>query len=183
MLYIFDRLCPNLTKSCNVGTDNCPKNEECVAVGSKRRSGCCHCEEGFSKTTDGTCQKSESTSQLPPTPTTNIPTTTTPYIKHLAISISPTSVQLPELMTNITAIVVPDAAEGEVYHYKWTVIRFPEGQPGTIEVNNEKTLKLSQLSAGDYVFKITVNSTLSFGEALANFTVLPRECCFLSNIC
>ena len=79
------------------------------------------------------------------------------YIRHLAISISPTSIQLPELISNVTAIVVPDPEPGEEYSYKWSVISYPQDQQlGTVEGNNEKTLKLSLLSPGNYTFQITV---------------------------
>jgi hypothetical protein len=78
--------------------------------------------------------------------------------------------------SNITAIVVPDPESGEEYSYTWAVVSYPQDQqPGTIEGSNEKTLKLSQLSPGNYTFHITVESQNSFGEALENLTVLARK--------
>lgn len=108
--------------------------------------------------------------------TTLAPSSTTKYIRRLAIHISPTSIQLPELKSNITAIVVPDPEVGEEYLYSWTVVAFPQDQqPGTVEGNNEKTLKLSQLSPGNYTFRIIVSSENSYGETLENLTVLARK--------
>lgn len=113
--------------------------------------------------------------------TTPATTSTTRYIRHLAIHISPTSIQLPELKSNITAIVVPDPELGEEYSYTWVVVNYPQDQqPGTIEGNNEKTLKLSQLSPGNYTFHITVKSPNSLGEAIENLTVLARKLSLLS---
>jgi len=121
------------------------------------------------------------TTVLPWTSTVTTPatTSTTRYIRHLAIHISPTSIQLPELKSNITAIVVPDPELGEEYSYAWVVVSYPQDQqPGTIEGNNEKTLKLSQLSPGNYTFHITVKSPNSLGEAIENLTVLARKLSF-----
>jgi len=130
----------------------------------------------------GTCLISSPTTLLPPTlPLTTSQAeivTTTRYIRHLAISISPTSIQLPEIKSNITAIVVPDADPGEKYIYNWEVVSYPQDHgvdDASIEGNNEKTLKLSQLSPGNYTFRITVKSDSSFGEILANLSVLARE--------
>ena len=72
--------------------------------------------------------------------------------------------------------MVPDPESGEEYSYTWAVVSYPQDQqPGTIEGSNEKTLKLSQLSPGNYTFHITVKSQNSFGEALENLTVLARK--------
>ena len=66
--------------------------------------------------------------------------------------------------------------EGEEYSYKWTVVNFPQNlPPGTVEVNNEKIMTLSQLSPGNYTFQVIVNSMTSFGEAIVNVTVLARK--------
>ena len=171
-MYYF-RSCPSQTKSCETGVDNCHENEECVPLNPRRRSGCCRCLQGFSQNSIGTCLPLETTTHPP---ATTRPPTTTPYIKHLAISISPTVIQLPESQSSITAIVVPDPDEGETYAYKWVVVSYPDGPQGVVEDSNEKVVKLSSLSPGNYTVHITVNSTLSFGETYANFTVLPRKC-------
>ena len=182
--YVVYRQCSDDdAKSCEVGVDNCFLNEECKAIG-RGRGGCCECAEQFVRV-NGTCtaaahevELDEGTTMvfISTTTTTQAPTTTTRYIRRLAISISPTSIQLPEPKTNITALVVPSAQEGEEYTYKWVVVSFPQNQqPGTIEGNNEETLKLSQLSPGNYTFRITVSSSNSFGENIANLTVLPRK--------
>lgn len=110
------------------------------------------------------------------TVTTPGTTSTTRYIRRLAIHISPTSIQLPELISNITAIVVPDPELGEAYSYIWTTLSYPNDQPpATMEGTYEKTLKLSQLSPGNYTFHVEVKSSNSFGEAVENLTVLARE--------
>ncbi|XP_046464140.1 dyslexia-associated protein KIAA0319-like protein [Daphnia pulex] len=182
----FTRQCSELSKSCEVGVDNCFENEECQSISDRRRNGCCECKDGFMRSLNGTClvrnktTENETTDVVETTflPWTSIVTTpattsTTRYIRHLAIHISPTSIQLPELKSNITAIVVPDPELGEEYSYTWVVVNYPQDQqPGTIEGNNEKTLKLSQLSPGNYTFHITVKSPNSLGEAIENLTVL-----------
>nr|CAG4650724.1 EOG090X00QS [Simocephalus serrulatus] len=181
----FTRLCSEFSKSCEVGVGNCYENEECKQISRRRKNGCCECSEGFVRSnntcvaenskilTDETTHAIETTlPSLSSTVSTPATTTTTRYIRHLAIHISPTSIQLPELKSNITAIVVPDPEEGEEYQYAWAVVAFPQEQPGTVEGNNEKTLKLSQLSPGNYTFRITVSSPNSYGETLENLTVL-----------
>nr|CAG4636763.1 EOG090X00QS [Ceriodaphnia reticulata] len=182
----FTRECSQFSKSCEVGVDNCYENEECLAVSARRKSGCCECSTGFTRNPTGACLpyksiESETTDAVETTFPSSISTVTTPstttttrYIRHLAIHISPTAIQLPELKSNITAIVVPDPEEGEEYTYTWTVVNYPQDQQpaATIEGNNEKTLKLSQLSPGNYTFRINVSSPNSFGETLQNLTVL-----------
>lgn len=163
--------------------DNCPAQEECKPVANRGRNGCCECTAGMIRDPSaGACLISSTTTLLPPTlPLTTSQAeivTTTKYIRHLAISISPTSIQLPEIKSNITAIVVPDADSGEKYIYNWEVVSYPQDHgvdDAIIEGNNEKTLKLSQLSPGNYTFRITVKSDSSFGEIVANLSVLARE--------
>nr|CAG4642290.1 EOG090X00QS [Evadne anonyx] len=171
--------CPAFTKSCEVGVDNCMEMEECVSFGARRRGGCCRCKEGFARDSNQQCviiNGNTSQTELLIPVTTQSTTTTTKYIRHLAISVSPTTIQLPEPKSNITAIVIPQPMEGEEYTYKWTVLNFPQNvPPGTFEGNNEKTLKLSQLSPGNYTFQIIVNSLASLGEAIVNVTVLAPK--------
>ena len=139
--------------------------------------------EGHVRNSNGTCipahltELDETTTTVFITTTTTTQAPTTRYMRHLVISISPTTVQLPENNTNIRAIVVPSAEVGEEYLFKWDVVSYPKDQqPGTIEGNNEETLKLSQLSPGNYTFRITVSSQNSKGENIVNLTVLPRKC-------
>jgi len=171
--------CSAYSKSCEIGVDNCAETEECVSMGARRRGGCCRCKEGFSRDSNQQCLViNGNTSQTQPLTavTTQATTTTTKYIRHLAISVSPTTIQLPEPKSNITAIVIPEPMEGEEYTYKWTVLNFPQNlPPGTFEGNNEKTLKLSQLSPGNYTFQIIVSSLASLGEAIVNVTVLAPK--------
>ena len=47
---------------------------------------------------------------------------------------------------------------------------------GVMDGMNTKSLKLSQLVAGDYCFKVVVTSDGKYGEASVNVTVLAREC-------
>lgn len=150
-----------------------------MSLGARRRGGCCRCKEGFARNANQQCLAiNQNTSQTEPliAVTTQATTTTTKYIRHLAISVSPTTIQLPEFKSNITAIVIPEPMEGEEYSYKWTVVNFPQNlPPGTVEVNNEKIMTLSQLSPGNYTFQVIVNSMTSFGEAIVNVTVLARK--------
>lgn len=173
--------CSASSKTCEVGVDNCSETEECVSLGARRRGGCCRCKSGFTRDSNQQClvkDKSGGRTEFTgiPVSTTAIPTSTTKYIRHLAISVSPTTIQLPETKSNITAIVIPEAMEDEEYTYKWLVLSFPQNvPPGTFEGNNEKTLILSQLSPGNYTFKTIVNSLTSFGEAIVNVTVLAPK--------
>ena len=187
--HLLFRQCSEFAKSCEVGVDNCYDNEECISTQSRGRAGCCECVEGASRGANGTCWlvKQNTTSTMPiasstliiPTTTTEIPTTTTTakYIRHLAISISPTSIQLPESKSSITAIAVPDPEAGEDYSYHWDVVAYPQNMQveTSIEGNNQKVLKLSQPSPGNYTFRVTVNSTSSFGVLLTNLNVLARK--------
>uniref|UniRef100_A0A8C9VXY0 KIAA0319 n=1 Tax=Scleropages formosus TaxID=113540 RepID=A0A8C9VXY0_SCLFO len=51
--------------------------------------------------------------------------------------------------------------------------RFPPGHRGAIEGQHSKSPKLSGLSAGEYVVKVTVTGDHAYGEALVNITVRP----------
>lgn len=189
LFYLSFRKCSEFSKSCEVGVDNCFENEECQSISERRRNGCCECKDGFIRNLNGSCffnerpHAAETTNEAETTLPSWISTSTTPgttstmrYIRHLAIHISPTSIQLPEPKSNITAIVIPDPELGEEYSYTWIVDSYPKDQPpGNIEGLNEKTLKLSQLSPGNYTFNVTVSSPNSFGVALANLTVLARK--------
>ena len=182
--FLIRRVCSEFSKDCEIGVENCFENEECKPIGARRKNGCCECSEGFIRNSNKTCILREehgfpSTDSVETTlvPVTSVPlTTTTKYVRRLAIHISPTSIQLPETISNITAIVVPEPDVGEEYSYTWTVVAFPQDQqPGTVEGNKEKTLKLSQLSPGNYTLRVAVISPNSFGETVENLTVIARK--------
>lgn len=67
-------------------------------------------------------------------------------------------------------------SEGEHYKYEWTILSQPEGEgSGTMSDKNGGTLKLTHLTEGLYMFKVSVSSATAFGETFANVTVLPRK--------
>lgn len=99
-----------------------------------------------------------------------------PPVKQLFVKTMSKEVRLPENEVTLSAFTVP--SEEQVsghYSYAWTLLSQPEAHTGTMTDQNQKTVKLSNLSEGLYKFKVTVNGVNSFGEAYANVTVLPRE--------
>ncbi|XP_067623468.1 dyslexia-associated protein KIAA0319-like protein [Eurosta solidaginis] len=97
--------------------------------------------------------------------------------KKLIVSVVSKEVRLPEKEVTLAAFTVPDEeSSGSKYKYLWTLITQPKGpMNGTISDQSQAKVKLSNLSEGLYTFKVSVTGDNgTFGEALANVTVLPE---------
>ncbi|XP_061410039.1 dyslexia-associated protein KIAA0319-like protein isoform X2 [Lethenteron reissneri] len=95
-------------------------------------------------------------------------------VKRLALELpSLVEVTLPinDIWINVTAS--PPPPPGYTYDFVWTLMSHPAELSGLIEGEHTSTLRLSQLSAGKYVFRITVTGPLEFGEAFSNVTINP----------
>ncbi|XP_078449917.1 dyslexia-associated protein KIAA0319-like protein isoform X4 [Lampetra planeri] len=97
-------------------------------------------------------------------------------VKRLALELpSLVEVTLPinDIWINVTAS--PPPPPGYTYDFVWTLMSHPAELSGLIEGEHTSTLRLSQLSAGKYVFRITVTGPLEFGEAFSNVTINPES--------
>ncbi|XP_070534554.1 dyslexia-associated protein KIAA0319-like isoform X2 [Ptychodera flava] len=71
--------------------------------------------------------------------------------------------------------VVPEPPENTKYQYEWTLVAAPEGSTaGVMEGKHQKRCNLSKLTAGQYMFKVTVTGDHAYGEDNVNVTVLPK---------
>ncbi|XP_036328233.1 dyslexia-associated protein KIAA0319-like protein [Rhagoletis pomonella] len=98
--------------------------------------------------------------------------------KKLLVSVVSKEVQLPEKEVTLAAFTVPDDVSSvSKYKYLWTLITQPKGpMNGTISDQSQSKVKLSNLSEGLYIFKVSVTGDNgTYGEALANVTVLPEK--------
>ncbi|XP_054841055.1 dyslexia-associated protein KIAA0319 homolog isoform X2 [Eublepharis macularius] len=82
-------------------------------------------------------------------------------------------VTLPEKEVELHAFVITPLLPEAAYSYEWSLISYPDDYNGELEGGHTPTLKLSQLPAGVYVFKVTVSSENAFGEGFVNVTVQP----------
>lgn len=99
-------------------------------------------------------------------------------LKQLTIRVISKTVQLPEKEVSLAAYTVPDErTSGETYKYLWTLITQPPNGAinGTISDQTKDKVKLTNLSEGLYTFKVTVTGNSSYGETIANVTVLPEK--------
>ncbi|KAL5013233.1 hypothetical protein ScPMuIL_007503 [Solemya velum] len=108
-----------------------------------------------------------------PTP----PPSTVAKLVKLEVSVGDAKViQLPENSVTLSAFVLPKAEEGQPYQYEWILtVSPPNAEMGMMQGKNSETLKLSNLIAGLYTFKIKVTGTNRFGEALVNVSVLEPK--------
>ncbi|KPJ18756.1 Dyslexia-associated protein KIAA0319 [Papilio machaon] len=177
---------------CVVGEpDDCPFNSECVSLGLKLRNGICKCIAGTEENSQGTCVQSirpyskEATIPIDakkdddlmagaklgdtksdmPAPRQN-----------LTVSILSKQVQLPDNEVTLAAYTIPDEkTTGSHYNYVWTLVDQPkDGFTGNMNQNGP-SVTLTDLTEGQYRFKVTVNGTNSYGEGFANVTVLPPK--------
>lgn len=103
-------------------------------------------------------------------------TSVKPPVKQIYVKTGSKEVRLPENEVTLSALTVPSEEQvSDHYNYAWTLLSQPEAHTGIMTYQNQKAVKLSNLSEGLYQFKVTVNGVNSFGEAYANVTVLPRE--------
>ncbi|XP_072152328.1 dyslexia-associated protein KIAA0319-like protein isoform X2 [Bemisia tabaci] len=95
-------------------------------------------------------------------------------IKHITVSATSKQIELPQNSATLSAFTVPIEEEGgHPYKYKWTKVS--GGSSGIMTDQNESTLKLSNLVAGLYTFKVAVSGDGAYGETFANLTVLPPK--------
>ena len=82
--------------------------------------------------------------------------------------------QLPNDSITIKAFVYPINNQ---YIYKWTLISKPQQDSGSSEEQNNDSLKLNKLIAGNYIFNLTVSTptNLANGQASVNISVLSPK--------
>ncbi|XP_050347693.1 dyslexia-associated protein KIAA0319 isoform X2 [Nymphalis io] len=177
--------------SCEVGADDCPYNSECIPLGLKMQNGICKCIMGTEENAQGACVPRRPFSKGPTIPIGSIKKSDNlisemrtedlksdkPITKqNLTVSISSKEVQLPDNEVTLAAYTIPDEKSTmSHYNYVWTLVDQPKnGFTGNMNQNGG-TVTLTDLTEGQYRFKVTVNSTNSYGEAFANVTVLPPK--------
>ncbi|KAF9805268.1 hypothetical protein SFRURICE_014019 [Spodoptera frugiperda] len=175
---------------CEVDAGDCPFNSECIPLGLKLRNGICKCVPGTEENAQGSCvQIIRPFSKGPTIPVDSMKknddvdpksdilkteTTSQKSIQTLTVSILSKQVQLPDNEVTLAAYTIPDEkATMSHYNYVWTLVDQPKGGfTGNMNQNGAK-VTLTDLTEGQYRFKVTVNGTNSYGEGFANVTVLP----------
>lgn len=179
----------------------CPLNEECASVRVDVTTGICKCRQGFVRNHLRVCVPDTvdynlldesgaarnllmeaAASSSNEAATTQLkseaePTTKTEANKKLMVSVVSKEVRLPEKEVTLAAFTVPDEESSNTkYKYLWTLINQPKSpMNGTISDQSQSKVKLSNLSEGLYTFKVTVTGDGTYGEAMANVTVLPEK--------
>lgn len=176
---------------CELGADDCPLNSACIPLGLKTRNGICECVPGTEENAHGSCVQTRPFSKGPTIPVDaikknddmdgksdalKIETSSQKSVQMLTVSIISKQVQLPENEVTLAAYVIPDEkATNSHYSYVWTLVGQPNGGfTGNMNQNGAK-VTLTELTEGQYSFKVTVNGTNSYGEGYANVTVLPPQ--------
>ncbi|KAH9633261.1 hypothetical protein HF086_006863 [Spodoptera exigua] len=175
---------------CEVDAGDCPFNSVCIPLGMKLRNGICKCVPGTEENAQGACvQIIRPFSKGPTIPVDAMKknddvdskndilkteTTSQKSIQTLTVSILSKQVQLPDNEVTLAAYTIPDEkATMSHYNYVWTLVDQPKGGfTGNMNQNGAK-VTLTDLTEGQYRFKVTVNGTNSYGEGFANVTVLP----------
>ncbi|XP_048882825.1 dyslexia-associated protein KIAA0319 isoform X2 [Brienomyrus brachyistius] len=112
------------------------------------------------------------TGSLPPVLNRTTPTAAPQKVGTLLVSAGdPVEVMLPMNTVELRAVVVPEPQTESTYSYEWSLRSYPNGHQGEMEGMNSKTVKLSGLSEGVYVVKVTVAGDHGSGDALVNVTV------------
>uniref|UniRef100_UPI00398E7F07 dyslexia-associated protein KIAA0319-like protein isoform X2 n=1 Tax=Pristiophorus japonicus TaxID=55135 RepID=UPI00398E7F07 len=97
-----------------------------------------------------------------------------PVAKELVVSAGDSvEVTLPKNKVELNAYVLQKPPEGSTYKYDWQLTTHPQDSVGVMEGQHSKTLKLSKLSAGFYIFKLIVEGDNAYGEGSVNVTVKP----------
>lgn len=171
--------------SCDVGAGDCPFNAECVPLGLKTSNGFCKCIPGTEENSQGACVKSLRPFSKGPTlpmdsskksegTDTKMESTTPRTVQTLTVSIVSKTVQLPDNEVTLAAYTIPDEkATMSHYNYVWTLVDQPKGGFTGNMNQNGATVTLTDLTEGQYRFKVAVNGTTVYGEGYANVTVLP----------
>ncbi|XP_072103369.1 dyslexia-associated protein KIAA0319-like protein [Mobula birostris] len=95
-------------------------------------------------------------------------------VKELIVSAgNSVEITLPTNKVDLNAFVLPISPEGTSYKYDWQLITHPRDYVGEMEGQHLKTLKLSKLSVGFYMFKLIVQGDNAYGEGSVNVTVKP----------
>ncbi|XP_062925944.1 dyslexia-associated protein KIAA0319-like isoform X2 [Mobula hypostoma] len=79
----------------------------------------------------------------------------------------------PKNSVELNTFVLPAPSAESPYSYKWSLVSHPVGFEGLMEGKDSQTLKLSQLSEGLYVFRVSVSGDGAYGESFVNVTVNP----------
>ncbi|XP_030570420.1 dyslexia-associated protein KIAA0319-like protein [Drosophila novamexicana] len=180
--------------TCDLDTP-CPPQEECVPLQANAVTGLCSCKHGFIRNKQHKCimpavpysaylpneasalvTQEAAGSEIVPEVVAQPPVKQ--EVNKVTVSVMSKEVQLPEQEVTLAAFTVPDEeTSGAKYKYLWTLISQPKGpMNGTISDQSKSKVKLSNLSAGLYTFKVTVTGDNgTFGEAAANVTVLPER--------
>nr|XP_006822779.1 PREDICTED: dyslexia-associated protein KIAA0319-like [Saccoglossus kowalevskii] len=115
-----------------------------------------------------------------PTETTVIPVHTTKTVTEPVTTLTVSAgedriLQLPEEdSVSLIAYVIPEPSNTTHYKYEWSVVSKPQGSTGgEIEYKHSKKVNLLKLTAGKYVFKVSVSGDHSYGETRVNVTVNP----------
>ncbi|KAJ0174628.1 hypothetical protein K1T71_009736 [Dendrolimus kikuchii] len=177
--------------SCEVGAGDCPFNSECIPLGLKMRNGICKCVPGTEENSEGACVPTRAFSKGPTIPvdamkknddsdvkTDSLKTesTTQKTVQTLTVSILSKQVQLPDKEVTLAAYTIPDEKTTMThYNYVWTLVDQPKGGFTGNMNQNGATVTLTDLTEGQYRFKVTVNGTNFYGEGYANVTVLPPK--------
>ncbi|XP_072404483.1 dyslexia-associated protein KIAA0319-like protein isoform X3 [Chiloscyllium punctatum] len=114
----------------------------------------------------------------PPPPTSNTSSVTSvsekPVMKELVVSAGDSvEITLPKNEVELNAYVLPETSKGSSYKYDWQLSTHPQDYMGQMEGQHSKTLKLSSLSIGFYMFKVIVQGDNAYGEGSVNVTVKP----------
>uniref|UniRef100_A0A034WJP2 Dyslexia-associated protein KIAA0319-like protein n=1 Tax=Bactrocera dorsalis TaxID=27457 RepID=A0A034WJP2_BACDO len=182
----------------------CGPKEECVRVHANSELGFCQCLTGLVRNQQGECITSEASapdysifdelnsqrlpmsaaaSELLPSVIEDDDHMTAATVKaetdkKLVVSVVSKEVRLPEKEVTLAAFTVPDEeTSGSKYKYLWTLVTQPKGpMNGTISDQSQSKVRLSNLSEGLYIFKVSVSGDNgTYGEAMANVTVLPEK--------
>ncbi|XP_026756071.2 dyslexia-associated protein KIAA0319 [Galleria mellonella] len=176
---------------CEMGVGDCPFNSECIPLGLKGAHGICKCLPG-TELAQGTCVPIRPYSKGPTIPIDSIKkndelitdskndnikidTSTPKIVQNLTVSVSDKEVQLPDNEVTLAAYTIPnEKTTNRHYNYVWTLVDQSKGGFTGNMHQDGATVKLTDLTEGQYRFKVTVNGTDSYGEGYATVTVLPK---------
>ena len=185
-----DRIPENRVQCMYTGYNQCDKNEVCKPIKSmvqrrrRKEQGICQCKDGFERNPKGKCIKMDvqlsndysSESKELSKESTAIP------VERLVVSAGGShEIQLPNNKITLSAFVVPESGSPSSsslskYTYKWNLVwrsQSGDDEYGNMEGTTSQELKLSNLKAGNYTFKVEVKGDHAKGEALVNVTVHP----------
>ncbi|CAF4879290.1 unnamed protein product [Pieris macdunnoughi] len=171
---------------CVMGTNNCPFNAECIPLGHNMHKGICKCVLGTEMNEQGACVPLRRPYSKGPTDLndsikkedieTKSDIKENKPVQNLTVSILSQTVQLPENEVTLSAYTIPDE-KSTMSHYShvWTLVGQPKDTFTGNMIQNGASVTLTDLTEGQYRFKVTVNGTNSYGEGYANVTVLPPK--------